>query len=166
MADGGEGFLVGGDRPGVRAAAEGAGVRGLAVQGGGGAGADQLGGGQPGPGFLDGQARGPGPQHRAGRAVPRPGDRGLVFPERGLRRAPPGQVRLPDRVRGRGLVVQQRGDQGAGLGDFLAVAAGQDRVVLGGADRRAGLLSSRTGRSARSYGIRRAASRRRAPPAG
>src|SRR5713101_137802 len=41
----------------------------------------------------------------------------------------------PDRVRGCGLVVQQGGDQRAGLGDLFPVAAGQDRVVLGGADR-------------------------------
>ena len=67
-----------------------------AVQGRGGAGADELGGGQPGPGFLDDQPWGAGPQDRAGGAVPGAGDGGLVFAERGLRRAPPGEIGVPD----------------------------------------------------------------------
>jgi hypothetical protein len=46
MADGGEGFLVGGDR-GAVLPAQGAGLRGLAAERGGGAGAGQLGGGEP-----------------------------------------------------------------------------------------------------------------------
>ena len=83
VTGGGEGFLVRGD-PGVVLAAEGAGRGSLAVQGGGGAGTDEVGGSQPGPGFLDDQARGPGAQDRAGGAVPRAGDGGLVFAERGL----------------------------------------------------------------------------------
>ena len=37
--------------------------------------------------------------------------------------------------RGRGLVIEKGGDHGAGLRDLTAVAAGQDHVVLGGADR-------------------------------
>ena len=83
VTDGGEGFLVHGDLSAVPAA-EGACCGGAAAQGRGGAGAAELGGGQPGPGFLDDQARGAGAQHRAGRPVPRAGDRGLVFPERGF----------------------------------------------------------------------------------
>src|ERR1035438_7113586 len=59
----------------------------------------------------------------------------LVLAERGLRRAPPGQVRLPDRFRRCGLMIEESGDHGAGLGYFLPAAAGQDRVVLGRADR-------------------------------
>ena len=86
-------------------------------------------------GFLDDQARGPGPQDRVGRAVPGAGDGGLVLAECGLGRAPPGQGRLPYSFRGRGLVIEDGGDQGACLRDFLPVAAGQDCVVLGGADR-------------------------------
>src|ERR1019366_5573532 len=134
MAGGGEGFLVGGDRGGVFAA-QGTGGGVLAAQRGGLAGAGQLGRGEPGPGFGDDQPRRPRPQDRAGGAVPGARDRRLVLPERGLRRAPPGQVGAPDRVGGGGLVVQQGGDDGAGLGDFFPVAAGQDDVVLGGADR-------------------------------
>ena len=90
MAGGGEGFLVGGDRGGVFAA-QGAGGGVLAAERGGLAGAGQLGGGEPGPGFGDDQPRGAGAQDRAGGAVPGAGDRRLVLPERGLRRAPPGE---------------------------------------------------------------------------
>jgi hypothetical protein len=91
----------------------------------GGAGAHELGAGQPGPGFGDDQPRGPRPQHRPGRAVPGAGDRGLVLAERGLRRAPPGQVRLPYRIRGRGLVVQEGGDDTS----FRPVMSGYAAVV-------------------------------------
>ncbi len=116
--------------------AQGAGPRGLAAERRGRAGAGQLGGGEPGPGFLDDQRRGSRSQDRAAGAVPGTGDRGLVLAERGLRRAPPGQVRLPHRGGGRGLMVQEGGDHGAGLGGlFSPVAARNDGVVLGRTDR-------------------------------
>ena len=46
--------------------------------------------------------------------LPAPGI-GLVLAERGSRRAPPGQVRLPHLLRGRGPVIGDGGDQRAGL---------------------------------------------------
>jgi len=55
---GGEGFLVGGDRPGVLAA-QGACGGLLAAQGGGLARADELGRGEPRPGFLLDELREP-----------------------------------------------------------------------------------------------------------
>jgi hypothetical protein len=83
-----EGFLVGGDRGAVFPAQRaGGGVP--AAERGGFAGAHQLGGSEPRPGFLDDQPRAAGAQDRAGGAVPGAGDRRLVLPERGLRRAPP-----------------------------------------------------------------------------
>ena len=54
------------------------------------------------------------PDRRTGPEVrfPAPVMVALSSPERGLGRAPPGQVRVPDRVRRGGLVVQQGGDHG------------------------------------------------------
>jgi hypothetical protein len=100
------------------------------------------------PGFLDGPAGDP--DRRTGPLVRFPAPvivalsspnpvigslPGYVLLLRGLRRAPPGQVRFPHLVPRGGPVIQEGGDDSAGLGDFLPVAAGQDRVVLGGADR-------------------------------
>jgi len=63
----------------------------------------------------------------------------------------PGEIRVPHRVRGGGLVIEEGGDHGAGLGDLLfPVAGGHDHVVLGGPHGQPFLLSPRTGRSARS----------------
>ena len=123
-AGGGEGFLVRGDR-GAVFPAQGAGGGVPAAERGGLAGAGQLGGGQPGPGLLDDQPRRARAQDRAAGAVPGPGDRRLVLAEGGLRRAPPAQVGVPDLVSGRGLVIQQGGDDGAGLGGPCCPLAGR-----------------------------------------
>ena len=78
------------------------------------------------------------PERRTGPAgaVPGSGDRGLVLAERGLGRAPPGEIGVPDRLRRGRLVVEEGGDDRAGLRDLLLpVAGGEDGVVLGGPDR-------------------------------
>jgi hypothetical protein len=93
----------------------GAGGGRLAAERGGLASADELGGGQPGPGLLQHELRAAGPEHGAGGAVPGAGDRGLVLPERGLRRAPPGEICLLDLAGGHGFMVQEGADEGAGL---------------------------------------------------
>jgi hypothetical protein len=75
--------------------------------------------------------RSTGPQVRS----PAPAMVVLSSPERGLRRRPAGLVSAADLAGIHCMVVQQRGDQGAGLRYFLPVAAGQHRVVLGDRDR-------------------------------
>src|ERR1017187_1256193 len=92
-------------------------------------------GGRGGSSFLPGSGCGCGYENPEANTVtcgfpvtvPCAGDGRLVLAERGLRRAPPGQVRLPDRFRRCGLMIEESGDHGAGLGYFLPAAAGQDR---------------------------------------
>jgi hypothetical protein len=59
------------------------------------------------------------------------GDRRLVLPERGLRRAPPGEISLLERGRGHRLVIQQGRDQGAGLRTSPPSGPAVARPVLG-----------------------------------
>ena len=106
--------------------------------------------------FLD-ASRGVATQHRARCGSRRPWSSSCP-PRRGLQRAHLARsVSRP--VRGRGLVVEEGGDDGAALGDIFPSPQAGSRCA-----RRRGPAavpaSSRTGRSTRSSGIRRAASRR------
>jgi hypothetical protein len=97
-----------------------------AAERGGRTGADQLGGGQPGPGLLDDQPGGAGPQDGRAGAVPGAGDRGFVLAERGLRRAPPGEIGVAALAGGRRLMVQEGGgDDRTGLGGFPGPVGGR-----------------------------------------
>ena len=130
-----QGFLVRGDRR-VVFPLQGAGLRGVAAERGGGAGADELGGGQPGPGFLDDQPRGSRPQDLLLVRFPAPVM--VVLSSPNVVSDALHLVRYVSLIASSdGLVIQESGDQGAGLGDlfFLPAAAGQDHAVLGGADR-------------------------------
>jgi hypothetical protein len=63
------------------------------------------------------------------------GDRRLVLPERGLRRAPPGEISLLERGGGHRLVIQQGRDQGAGLRDLPAIRSGRHSDLPADPDR-------------------------------